>query len=271
MMKRQVWAVCAGMLFGGVAAAQPSLDTERYPLAPAMPGVVVSQAQGSGRPTATVTAMNLKTVSHQTPGSAAPVMTASQAPYTNVATAQVLPVNGMSGPVVASAAPGCGMGGGCSTPAFGGCATGTCTAPAGQCGGNDKLSQWLHFQSTSVQTGHYAMPYYLPLYNWFPCKSQAGCSTCAAPSCAGGQCGGQVVPAGPVSPMMMAPSVIVPTAAVNTPGTPMARPVYTVEMMPAGAVGKSSQADPLANFRKMDGMTFTPGGSPMAAPVSRAK
>ena len=266
MMKRQVWAVWAGMLFGGTAAAQPSLDTERYPLAPEMPGVVVSQAQGSGRPTATVTAMHLKPVSHQTPGAAAPapVITASQMPYTNVATAQVLPVNGMNGPVVASAMPGCGMGGGCSTPACGGCPTGTC-------GGNDKLSQWLHFQSTSVQTGHYAMPYYPHLYNWFPCKPQAGCSTCAAPACAGGHCGGQVIPAGPVSPMMMAPSVIVPTAAVNTPGSPMVRPVYTVEMMPAGSVGKSAQADPLAHFRKMDGMTFTPGGSPMAAPVSRAK
>ena len=75
MVKRQVWAVCVGMLFGGAAAAQPSPDTERYPLAPEMPGVVVSQGQGN-RPTATVTAMNLKTVSHQAPAAPAPVITA---------------------------------------------------------------------------------------------------------------------------------------------------------------------------------------------------
>ena len=275
-MKRQLWAACIGVLFGGAAVAQPSLETERYPLAPAMPGVVVSQPQG--RPTATVTAITLKPVAYQTPGAIpAPVISASTAPYTNVATAQVLPVNGTGNSVIASAMPGCGMTGGCSTPASGGCST-------GNCGGSGKLSQWLSFQSTSVQTGHYAMYYTPPLHAWFPCKPQAGgCSTCAAPApaCATGNCGSPAIQPGYAGPVtaapampMTAPQVIVPTAAMNMAAGPMMRPVYTAEMVPVGAVGKpgvAPQADPLANFRKLNGMTFTPGGSPMAAPVSQAK
>ena len=48
-MKRHGWALGLGLLVSGAALAQPPADSERYPPAPDLPGVVVSKSQ-KGRP-----------------------------------------------------------------------------------------------------------------------------------------------------------------------------------------------------------------------------
>ncbi|WP_020472113.1 hypothetical protein [Zavarzinella formosa] len=183
------------------------------------------------------------------------------------------------------------MTGGCATPACGGDPNGH---GMGEFPSFGKIAEWFCFHSSSKQTGCYPYPYHPNLTAWFPCNPGAGgCSSCAMPSagCASGHCGSQMIPMGtpagyPVGMQMGIPAGTPPgtpvgtvsTGPVDVSGGPSIRPVYNVELRRVSGQAPvngqtpantpvAPQPDPLMNFKKMDGMSFTPGGSPMAAPV----
>ena len=279
-MKRQAWALCLGVVFGGTSLAQPPAEAERYPQAPEMPGTIVSKPTGAARPTATVTEMQIKPVQFQNPAqpTVPPVLTATQLPYGTTVTAQVAPISPVSGRLPVPQGPLVPVNGMIATPVTmtGGMSTPAC-APGTDCTGADagKLAEWLRFQSTSKQTGHYPPAATPPLTAWFPCKSQGGCSTYAAPkaNCANGNCGGIIQPAGllPAMPAAAAPNVVMPVQNVEgrmMQGSPALTQPSFQKVVPAGS---PTMADPLTNFRKMDGMSFTSGWAPTTAPAVRTK
>lgn len=299
-MTRATWSLGLGIALCGTSFAQPTPETERFPLAPEMPGVVVSQPSTGARPVVNVTSMYMKpTTSVNTAApKILPLPTAPKGPYLNTATTTILPANSqvvipptsqpvatgtpittqvMSAPMMMAAPV-------MEVPVQHGpfmtaAPVGGCTTPA--CGGTnvpnaDQLTNWFKFQSTSKQTGFYAAPYTPPLQAWFPCKeSKGGCGTPAMAGCANGNCAQpQLAGQAPMLPVAIVPGMS------QQPVHPNVVPVYNVEMVPVGPYGATAmpapklqpvpmvpQVDPLANFRKLEGVSFTPGGSPMAAPT----
>lgn len=285
-MKRRIWALCLGVVTGSSAMAQPPAETERYPLAPEMPGTVVSKPVPGARPTATVTEMQIKPAAFQNPATPfvqqAPVVTATQLPYSTTITAQtapigsmparpittvtqgsVMPVNGVSMPMVAP------MNAGVMMPSA------TC-APGTECAGGlegSKLAEWLKFQSTSKQTGHYPPAATPPLTAWFPCKTSGNCAAYATPraNCATGNC--NIMPAGllPGTPVS-APQQAMPIQNVEgrlMPGVQASTATSFQKVVPSTVT--PGVADPLSTFRKMEGMSFTSGWAPMAAPAPKGR
>jgi hypothetical protein len=109
---------------------------------------------------------------------------------------------------------------------------GSASPDAGSCwGGHGGCREWLLFRSHARQSGHYVTPYTPPLLAWFPCEPRNGpCGLPGAPVCAGGA--GQMPPGHPA------------------PGCP------AVDAPPPF-------------IKTGDGLSFSPGGAPMANPTTQ--
>jgi hypothetical protein len=98
-------------------------------------------------------------------------------------------------------------------------------------GGHGGCLEWLTFRSRARQSGHYVTPYIPPLLAWFPCEPGYGrCGLPGAPACAGGP-----------------------------GGTPPGQP----------APGCPAADAPPPFIKTGDGLSFSPGGAPMANPTTQ--
>lgn len=167
-MRRHGWTFCLGLLVGGPALAQPPADTERFPPAPDLPGVVVSQPAG-GRPVATAGPVSIRSSSYKPSDAPAPLPlpAVKSSPYLPVATVVSAQVATPVVKPVAEFAP-CAPAAACAAPACGG-------------GGHGNVMDWLCFRSQVRDWGCVPKKYVPPLQAWFPCTPKAGCSTCAPP------------------------------------------------------------------------------------------
>jgi hypothetical protein len=109
----------------------------------------------------------------------------------------------------------------------------------------DKLKEWLMFRSRARQSGHYPSPYTPPLHAWFPCDPNHK------------SCG----PAGPVKvPGWAPPGPMPPPKPVEVGPSP--------SVIPPGA----EKSDPSTGIKQIDaGLSFSPGGAPMAAPTTQTE
>ena len=236
-MRRHGWAVCLGIFWGGTALAQPPAEAERFPLAPDLPGAVVSKVAASptsgGRPVVTATHLPMAVVALKpsdtvppTTPLGLPVQAAHPVPYTNIVTTSVVPL-AVGTPTPSAPCPTVGPR----------CASGA---------GGSKLIEWLTFQSKSKQEGCVPTPYRPSLQAWFPCDPRAG-------ACVAATAGG------------CATNAAKPAIVAGSYGAKTAAPVAIVPV----------ETDPLQDFRRITGeVSFTPGTAPMAAPtrpVSRVK
>jgi hypothetical protein len=211
------------MLALASAAAQPPADAERFPPAPDLPGVVVSQT-APPRPADTI---GLKPIEISADDPAAkPVDQKSEIP-------PAVPPDAGVKATPAAACP----------PAGPVCKTGCC---GGGCVG--KITEWLTFRSRARQRGHYPSPYTPPLYAWFPCDpSRQPCGPPGAPAKVPGWPGEP--PALPKPVEVGPPPAVVPPGPVGSLPLPPARPDGTIQVEP--------------------GLSFSPGGAPMAAPTTQ--
>jgi hypothetical protein len=269
-MRRQGWALCLGMFLGGSVLAQPAPQEERFPPAPDLPGVVVSKP--TGKTDGTVKPLTVQRASSnvtQTPTLPAPLVT-TPVPSTNTITTTVVPVtpNAISIPATPCET--------CPTSVYQHCPQPGCATP----GQMSHLPSWLTFRSQAKHSGKVPTPYAPPIYAWFPpgcVTNKPGAGACATPygPCATGHCGTTVIPP------MQYPVMQYPTTTLPVPQSVGPQPIYTTptqipNTLPTPApITTPAETDPLAGFRKInDGLSFTPGGSPMAAPtkpVSRTK
>jgi hypothetical protein len=252
---------------GGAAQAQLPPEAERFPQAPALPGgEVVSKPLGTARPVAHGVALNIK------PAMAVedlPLPSVPPKPTANYVTATVMPVAPPASPYAHIVSPHPGDPN-CAPCTKNPCPTGCPSAGCSTCGacktcpqfgmGDIDLSkhkEWLKFQSTSRHEGCQTSQGQPALHTWFNCKpkwgSCGGVSGCATGCNTGCQTGGtHAVP----QPMTVA----------SPYGHPTAAPILGhAEAIPPAKVAE----DTLSSFRTINGgIGFTPGGSPMAAPVT---
>jgi hypothetical protein len=246
-MQRQGWAFCLGLLVAGLAAAQPPADGERYPPAPDLPGVVVSQ-NGGGKPVGKAAQDRPKVIGVQAdepapaprsldaePKAAGPAVTTE--PVESTPAKPAIPVEGKTCP---------------STDK--GCKTGCASGASSSCCSVAKITEWLTFRSHARQHGCYVPPYRPPLIAWFTCD----------PKCPPGQCA--VIPPRPLAPPPDAP-LPPPSPATPTPKTPAATKTETAplpEPTPAPVVEDLPGA-----IRVDTGLRFSPGAAPMAKPTTQ--
>jgi hypothetical protein len=217
-MQRHGWAFCLGMLALASAAAQPPADSERYPPAPNLPGIVVSQ------PTSTQPILDQKEPTATKEGDPK----VETAPRVDATPPKHEPLS----PPAACA------------PAGPVCKTSCCS---GGCLG--KIREWLTFKSRARQTGHYPSPYTPPLYAWFPCDPNHKQCAPAGPVKVPGW-----APPGPMS--LPKPGEIGPPPKEMPPMEPTAQP----------------ESDLLPGFKRVEvGLSFAPGGAPMAAPTTQTE
>lgn len=262
-MRRQGWAFCLGMFVSGSAWAQPPASDERFPPAPSLPnGVVVSKPSTPEKnKEVTVTPFAVQRASLQVteaplpplPSPTTPVTT-TMVPYTNTVTAISTPLaTANCGPTCATPT--------CTTPNY---------APHSSVGHMTHLPDWLKFRSQAKQSGHVPSSYTPPLYAWFP----PGCvtnkpSAQAGSHCATGHCGSTMIPQGTIA-MPHSTPITVPGLPTPLPHATSVVPTPNQAMIPYTPAPSNTapESDHLAGFRKVnDGLLFTPGGSPMAAPV----
>jgi len=228
-MRRHGWALCLGLFTGLAVAGPPSATGERYPPAPAMPGEVIAQSPGT-RPGTPTTSPRTKTPAIK------PAQAVSEAP---LPPAPPAPHSTSINATVAPSQP-------CPTSAPP--ATGFLSPPgsspaqygAAWSEGHGSCQEWLSFRSRARQSGHYPTPYYPPLLAWFPCEPRPGapCGLPGGPACQGG-----------------------PTCA----GAPTGHPVP-----PGPPVGELLPGEGPMGVRKVgEGITFAPGGAPMANPTTQ--
>jgi hypothetical protein len=246
-MQRHGLAFCLGLLVSGVAAAQPPADSERYPPAPDLPGIVVGQANG-GKPIGKTMLAAPKVVSVQaaepgpTPRSADtdPVpgssISATTEPVDSAPVKPEVPVAATSSPTKVK---------GCKS----GCCTGECLT---------RITDWLLFRSHARQQGCYPSPYRPPLQAWFPCDATGACGSCASGKLA--VVAPTVVAPPPESPLPP-PAPIIPTPKVSSESSSLPRPA------PALVAGPDSELP--GSFRVDTGLRFSPGAAPMANPTTQ--
>jgi hypothetical protein len=226
------------MLVGGAALAQPPADSERYPPAPELPGVVVGQTAGN-RPIITADALTTRRTSlkpaepgplpEKTPPMAIPP----------VATTTVLaPVTPL-----APVAP---------------CAPDSKCAKAESCtGGFGHFKDWLLHRSRSRQSGCYIPPYTPPLQAWFQCEPRkAPCGPCASgtKTCC------------PV-PGFATAQLVPPTLTEEPPTLPGGEKL----LVPPGKPDVK-EPEAMKGFKPVDvGLSFAPGAAPMACPTTQTE
>lgn len=268
-MMRHGWALGLGFLVSGAALAQPPADSERYPPAPDLPGMVVSKTQ-KGRPVGKVVPI---AVSDGTQILAEP----AQVPKTLEKTPEAplpAPATTIAKPTIPVDAPAVPVP--CARPTHW---LGRGTGKHWDC--VSRFQNWLCFRSRATQNGCYVTPYRYPLQAWFDCDPKQGQGTCATCASANPPHSGkhhQVVPNWTpvvVEPMPV-PAVIPPPPEkimppVKPPTVPMPKS-GVLAPLPVPPTPPRLEIDLPSGFQQVDvGLSFTPGVSPMAKPTTQTE
>lgn len=254
-MRLHGWAVCLGTVLAGSAAAQPPATAERFPPAPSVSNTGRVVPAAGARPVVTSNQYALPKTSAPIDGRAVPLSKAAPVPYSPVVTTTTstpapIPAGVVIPPGQTITAPGPACDSGSPNCAVPGCSDHT-----------GKILDWLKFRSGVTKWGCSVTPYQPSLQAWFPCdpKKSGNCTTCATlPGTIVGST--QVLPPG-------APESVKPVPAPTTPGAPVAPPM-TIPTVPGGP--KAPQQMPPVS-PKVGGLSFAPGGAPMAAPTTQAE
>lgn len=277
-MKRHGWALGLGMLVSGAALAQPPADSERYPPAPDLPGVVVSKSQ-HGRPVGKVVPIGgseplpilaepaqVPKALEKAPEAAPPAPATPTAKPTT--TAETIPDGKPTVTLEAKpSAVSCGKSG----------CLGLGTGKHLDC--LSRFQNWLCFRSRARQEC-YVTPYRYPLQAWFECDPKRGiCGpSCASPSMPTSSKHHHVV-AGPVPAVIEptpAPAVIPPPSEklmppVKPPSVPMPKS-GVMAPLPIPPAPPRLEGELPQGFQRTDsGLGFTPGSSPMAKPTTQTE
>ena len=266
-MKRHGWAFGLGLLVSGAALAQPPADSERYPPAPDLPGVVVGQSQ-KGRPVGKVVPIAGSDANQILAEPAQVPKALEQAPEVTLPA----PATTIAKPAISvEATP---LPAACARPTHG---LGLGTGKHLDC--VSRFQNWLCFRSRAKQQGCYVTPYRSPLQAWFDCDPKRGtCGPCASV---------QMPPVGKHHRVVTSPThvVIDPIPAVIPPTTEKTMPSPSVKPpsvpMPKSGVMAPLPVPPAAprvegdlppGFQRVDvGLGFTPGVSPMAKPTTQTE
>jgi hypothetical protein len=244
-MQRHGWTFCFGLLVSGFAAAQPPADSERYPPAPDLPGIVVGKTN-TGKPAVSIPAAEPKVVSIQAgepaptpralegePVPAGPRVTATTQPAEAKPESPEHPVPATA---IATNEKACKSG----------CRSSNCL---------DRVMDWMCFQPHARQQGCYPSPNRPPLQAWFPCDPKSG-------SCPNGKCG-SVVP----------PTVVAPGTPLLTPEPAGPAPKVSIDSesatRQAPAIPIEVDDDLPGAIRVDTGLRFSPGAAPMAKPTTQ--
>ncbi len=248
-MRRHGWAFGLGLFVNSAAIAQPPADSERYPLAPDLPGVVVGQSQ-YGRPVGKVVAIGGQG-EKQVLAEPAPVPkaierdreTAAPAPADKLA----IPAEAMPG--YPRPTQGLGLGTGMHLDCV------------------HRLQEWLCFRSRA-KAGYYVTPYNYPLQAWFPGdpkqKSFSQFPSVEIPATGKHHHSTTITRQEVVNP---SPVVIPPTSEKTMPMPTPKTGLHGPSIRPTAPAG---EGDLPPGYQKVNvGLSFTPGVAPISKPTTQ--